>query len=217
MSNNNNEKEQFDKGFNTNPVYVDENLDINNIREDEQDSIDKNNNIELVSERQNTGSNDGDDEGDNNSNATISNKQVYNQDTEQSPQFSTPQEEIEYLRAQIAEKQKAVENMPRKIDVVEHYNSAVKEHKEKPIDNFTKEKKEFFASIENTLKDIGSKDSDKQIIALSEVMFDKGIRYVLEVIERLNNSELEDDFHRFLIKYLLSNHNFKEKDFSKSE
>ncbi|MCX8513925.1 MAG: hypothetical protein ORN26_02885, partial [Candidatus Pacebacteria bacterium] len=125
--------------------------------------------------------------------------------------------EIDFLRAQIAEKEDAIKDMPRQVSKEEHFQSALKEHKERLVSDFTDNKKEFFESIEKVLKDLGKQESDKKIISLSQIMFEKGIRYTLEVVGKLDNSSLEDDFHRFLIKYILSNHNFKEKDFSKAD
>ena len=179
---------------------------FNQLIDNTSGSIVDNNEEESGGEKQSTGY----------SNGNNSNNKANNIEKTES-KIMSPQEEIEYLRAQIAEKQKAMENMPRQVSPEEYYVSAIKDHKEQPIERFTNEKKLFFDNIQDTLRDIGNKDSDKQIIALSEAMFNKGVRYVLEVIDKLNNPALEDDFHRFLIKYIFSNHNIKEKDFSRAD
>ena len=160
--------------------------------------------IESQGEKQSTGS-------------SYSNDDISSDKNKKEAKFKSPQEEIDFLRAQIAEKEDAIKNMPRQVSKEEHFESALKEHRERPVSDFTNNRKEFFESIERVLKDFGKQESDKKIISLSQIMFDKGIRYTLEIIEKLNDSSLEDDFHRFLIKYILSNHNFKEKDFSKAD
>lgn len=43
---------------------------------------------------------------------------------------------------------------------------------------------------------------DKKIEELFAVMLDKGIKNALDVVKKMNDPHLEDDFHRFLVQYL---------------
>lgn len=118
--------------------------------------------------------------------------------------FNSPEEEIEYLRGKIKEKETAMINMPRFVSQESHAMSAINDHKDLPLEQFAENKEKFLSEVDNILHQLGEKSTDKKIAQLSAIMFDRGIRFVFEVINRLKNKELEDDFHRFLIKYLLS-------------
>ncbi len=43
---------------------------------------------------------------------------------------------------------------------------------------------------------------DKKIEELFALMLDKGIKNALDVVKKMNDAHLEDDFHRFLVQYL---------------
>src|SRR6185295_7099582 len=45
---------------------------------------------------------------------------------------------------------------------------------------------------------------DETILELKRLIEDKGIKNAFSVLEKLRNPHLEDDFHRFLVQYLLS-------------
>lgn len=132
--------------------------------------------------------------------------------------FESPQAEIEYLRNKIKEKEYAMRNMPRQVSQEAHALSTIKEHKESNIEQVTKDKQQFLSDVQKVLDNIGHKDENNKIVHLSEVMFDRGVKFVFEVLSRLKDKRLEDNFHRFLIKYLLSGFDYlKETDFNKKE
>jgi hypothetical protein len=45
---------------------------------------------------------------------------------------------------------------------------------------------------------------DSQIESLYAIMLDKGVRNTLSIIDRMQNPHLSDDFHRFLVQYLVA-------------
>jgi predicted ribonuclease YlaK len=56
---------------------------------------------------------------------------------------------------------------------------------------------------------------DSQIEQIAAIMQEKGIKNAMRVVEQMNNPHLLDDFHRFLIQFLVSGHlvlDLKEKD-----
>ncbi len=132
--------------------------------------------------------------------------------------FSNPEEEIRYLRAKIEEKEKAMENMPRKTSPENHALSSLSEHKSQNISyEYDKNHKNLNHDIENILKRLVSKRTDKQIVELAGIMQDSGVRFAMEIAEKLNHPEIEDDFHRFLVNYLVSGHVEDFKNIEKKE
>ncbi len=55
------------------------------------------------------------------------------------------------------------------------------------------------------LQVLAPKSTDEQVTILAQVMVDKGIKQAIETAAKSENKALEDDFHRFLVQYLLSN------------
>jgi hypothetical protein len=119
--------------------------------------------------------------------------------------FASPEEEINYLRRQIEEKELAMKNMPRKVSVSEHASSAIKEHAEKPFQEvYQNNTRVLGKDIQEVLKSLSNKNTTKQVMELASIMQDDGLRFAIEIAEKLNKPEIEDDFHRFLVNYLLS-------------
>jgi len=55
---------------------------------------------------------------------------------------------------------------------------------------------------EKIVLNLKPEEHDKQIEELFQLMLQKGIKNAFEIIARMNNPHLEDDFHRFLVQYL---------------
>lgn len=55
---------------------------------------------------------------------------------------------------------------------------------------------------EQVVLNLKPEEHDKQIEEIFQIALQKGIKNALEVIARMNNPHLEDDFHRFLVQYL---------------
>lgn len=132
--------------------------------------------------------------------------------------FSTPEEEIDYLRRQIEEKEIAMQNMPRRVTSFEHAASTIKEHSEKSIENvYENNHRVLSKDIIEVLKSVGNKNTKKQVMELASIMQDDGVRFAMEIAEKLNKPEIEDDFHKFLINYILSGQENIFKSIDKAE
>ncbi len=147
------------------------------------------------------------------------------------PIFNNPTEEIEYLRAKIKEKELSLQNIPNRYEVADHAKSVIREHKENvqsaevnpsnqninTLNKSTQSLSGEVLEVKNILHTLSGKDTDRQVAQLASVMLDRGVRFAIDIAEKINKPEIEDDFHKFLINYLLSDHNDKEKDISKKE
>jgi len=117
----------------------------------------------------------------------------------------TPEEEIAFLRAQVAAKERelSLRGTPEKKDalaherILHHAQSSSEEvlHKE-----FVLPSSEADALALNLLP----KADDETMEELRTLMLTKGIKNAFAVLEKIKSPHLEDDFHRFLVQYLLS-------------
>ncbi|MEK7460204.1 MAG: TraM recognition domain-containing protein, partial [Patescibacteria group bacterium] len=114
----------------------------------------------------------------------------------------SPHEEIEYLRAQIAEKERSVEfsrgNLEREAVVKEkvlEYRAVPSEGILAPGYHVTSDEIEKVVNL--------GKDHKGTIDELMRVMNERGIKNALAILEKLNDPHMEDDFHRFLVQYFI--------------
>ncbi|MBU0612340.1 type IV secretion system DNA-binding domain-containing protein [Patescibacteria group bacterium] len=120
------------------------------------------------------------------------------------PKFKTPREELDYLRAHVAQREQELIDMGH----FEHAEeSAVKdvvaEYKKVPIEEAVPEedilsKKEAGAIVLKLKPEI----HDTVMEELLGLMMIKGIKNVLSVVEAMNNPHIDDDFHRLLVQYI---------------
>jgi hypothetical protein len=133
--------------------------------------------------------------------------------------FENPQEEIEYLRKQIEEKEKAIEETgdnPDREKVIEHTINEYKQNKPEEV----LEKGNVVP--ENTREEIVLKlqpeEHDSMISELFGILEQKGISNTVDIVEKMNDPHISDDFHRFLVQYLREGYTVKGlKDKSKLE
>jgi len=120
------------------------------------------------------------------------------------PKFKTPEEELSFLREHIAKREQALveggvvgDNKENAIkDVVENYKEISKEealHK----DHFLSEK-----DSEHIVLRLKPESHDSIMEELLGLLITKGIKNAFEVVDKMNNPHVDDDFHRLLIQYL---------------
>ncbi|MFO0744001.1 MAG: TraM recognition domain-containing protein [Candidatus Paceibacterota bacterium] len=135
------------------------------------------------------------------------------------PRFSSPEEEIRFLRQEIEKRRDITKNFGDRISKEDHARDVLRAHVSQPpqsvlpgqyqMQNYEKKK---------LLQDLEVKSTDEQVSDLVSLMLDKGIHNTIEIVRENKNKEVESDFHRFLINYLLLPHEEKlEKSLSKTE
>lgn len=125
-------------------------------------------------------------------------------------QFLTPEEEAIYLRSQIEKKKNQSKGFETHFKPEDHAYEAVREYKQVSPESVIPENLQLSSSEEKRLIEwLSPRETDEQILMLAQVMADKGIKNALIMSEKLNDPEVEDDFERFLVQYLLSHHEIK--------
>ncbi len=124
--------------------------------------------------------------------------------------FSNPEEEISFLKEYIANKEKEVEmnqsietgklEDSEKIGIISESINQYKEHlPEEVLDRGHIVPEKFRDEI--VLK-LSPEDHDAKMSELITMVYEKGISNTLDVIKKMENQHIYDDFHRFLIQYL---------------
>ncbi len=118
------------------------------------------------------------------------------------PQFSSPHEEIAYLRAQISEREK---NAGVEGQVLERSTFAaekVASYSAEPVAKVLAPEYRIKADEIEKVVNLGA-EHQETVDELMRVMMERGIKNTLTILEKLNDPHIEDDFHRFLVQFLL--------------
>ncbi len=118
------------------------------------------------------------------------------------PKFSSPQEEIAFLRAQIADKERITSVSAERPSRNEAAFEAVRAYRSfapKDVLAETYRLKEHEIAEEVLAFDASHKAPIEELV---ELMREKGLKNALSVAESLKNPHVEDDFHRFVIGYV---------------
>ena len=139
---------------------------------------------------------------------------------EDAPKFSSPEEELAYLRAQVEKTEKLLNE--RGIDSSKEYitSSLVESYRKVDSGDVLHPKHVMKEKESNELiLRLRPEPHDATMEELLGILLSNGIKNALDVVEKMGNPHIADDFHRFLIQYIISTHNIpglKEKtDLSK--
>lgn len=123
------------------------------------------------------------------------------------PKFKSPQEELEFLRAHIAEKEEALKNNKQEYSREELAHNVISEYKSyEPNEVMHKSAVMPEKDANNLILRLHPEPHDNKMEEMLGVLLDKGIANALSIISKMNNPHLDDDFHRFLVQYLYSTH-----------
>lgn len=129
---------------------------------------------------------------------------------DQQQKLTTPEEEAIYLRSQIEKKKKESKGFESHFKPEDHAREVVREYRQKPIEEVVGNDSQISnAESFRLIEWLAPRETDEKVKMLAKVMADKGIKNALSMAEELNDPETEDDFERFLVQYLLSNHEVK--------
>jgi hypothetical protein len=123
------------------------------------------------------------------------------------PKFKTPEEELAFLRNELAEREKALADQGQEVSKENLAHEVISDYKKlEPAD------------VMHSSAVMKEKDADKLVLRLHpephdtkmeemlSMLLEKGVSNTLSVIRKMNNPHLDDDFHRFLVQYLYSTH-----------
>ncbi|MEK7509797.1 MAG: TraM recognition domain-containing protein [Patescibacteria group bacterium] len=116
--------------------------------------------------------------------------------------FKSPEEELAFLRARVAEKERELD-AGNEIDRERIAKREVAEYAATPPASILHEAVVMpeHETIRHALK-LEPEEHDTQMDGLLKIVAEKGIRNALSVVARLKNPHLEDDLHRMLVRYI---------------
>jgi len=139
--------------------------------------------------------------------------------SENTSRFTSPEEEINFLRGKIAEKEKQLHERDQKVDtdtVVREQISKYKDTLSKDVlsDTYALSK----ADAESIVLNLAPERHDKKMEELLGILNEKGVKNALSVLSEMKDPHLDDDFHRFLVQFVKSGYkpndlNLSERDF----
>lgn len=131
-------------------------------------------------------------------------------DRETKKSFETPQEELDFLRQELAKKEEELGEAAEKKEKEDAGVEKVKEYQKKPASEVLSENAEMTEADKlSRLLDIEPEDHDIKISKLLETMEEKGVHNTLSLVEKMQDYHLEDDLHRVLVQWLKTGHSIK--------
>ncbi|MDO8623828.1 MAG: DUF87 domain-containing protein [bacterium] len=123
--------------------------------------------------------------------------------------IASPEEELAYLRAKVAEKEEQLRagRPPTEEERATVISERIAEHKKVPSEavlapEYRIATHEAEGEAQKILRGLELGDYEKAVADLTQTMETRGIKNALSVLERLNDPHLDDDFHRFLVRYI---------------
>lgn len=123
------------------------------------------------------------------------------------PQFSSAEEEVRWLRAQLAERSAAAraEATPRSREAVAE--SLVREHARRaPEEVYRKGALVPEHFRDEIVLSLSPEAHDEKMAELVHLVESKGVAHAIDVVSKLGDAHLADDLHRFLVAYLAAGH-----------
>ncbi len=124
---------------------------------------------------------------------------------ESAPKLSTPEEELAYLREQVAQKEAELArggalDRPRIIAEQLYTHHAVSAEMLAPEYRMSEATKASEADA--LLAELALGGDENVVKSLQKTMEEKGIKNALAVLEKVGDAQVTDDFHRYLVRYI---------------
>lgn len=133
--------------------------------------------------------------------------EIFHGEQKVKPQFKDPQEELAFLRAEIAKKEALLSGGGAEVhketlarNLIENYKKTAVEQVVHPVAQMTEQEHEHVVLA------LKPEKHDDVMSELVQVLMTRGIRNALETVSKMNSPHIDDDFHRFLVQYLASYH-----------
>jgi hypothetical protein len=117
-------------------------------------------------------------------------------------QFKTPQEELEYLRAQVKERERELEAHGEKPKLDAIIRERVEDYKKTPDEAIHNDLLMPEDSLNRIVLNLLPEEHDAQMNELILLLQEKGIKNALALLSKLNSPHVDDDFHRYLVEYI---------------
>jgi hypothetical protein len=123
------------------------------------------------------------------------------------PRFKSPEEEISFLREQISIREKELNEKKYSVDNATIVQEQISKYRNSLPKEILDETYELAKNdIESIILNLEPERHDKKMEELLGVMNKKGLKNAMSVLTQMKDPHLEDDFHRFLVQYILHYH-----------
>ncbi|MFA6463707.1 MAG: DUF87 domain-containing protein [Candidatus Paceibacterota bacterium] len=116
--------------------------------------------------------------------------------------FSSPEEEIKFLKERIAIREKELsknfENVDKENLIREEIRRYVQAH---PDDLLEKGHKMISTEAKEIALELSPETHDKKMEELLSILAKKGLKNTLSIVQMMGNVHIQDDFHRFLVQF----------------
>lgn len=127
----------------------------------------------------------------------------------ESKQLKTPEEELAFLRERLLQKEKEIASLrmdrtPEEIKQATH-KETIKEYRQAQTSEVLH--KDYIMPAQKSeaiVLELSPEEHDEKISELLGIMQEHGIKNVLNIIEKMNDPHVQDDFERFLVQYIKS-------------
>lgn len=122
--------------------------------------------------------------------------------------ITSPEDELAYLREQIARKEAELATLKRDTPREDIAHERILHHRMTGPENvlapeFRMSERDAAKHADMLVLNLDPEQNDETITELRTIMETKGIHNAFTILAKLNNAHLEDDFHRFLVQYLV--------------
>src|SRR3989344_2927434 len=120
------------------------------------------------------------------------------------PKFTTPEEELEYLRAHVAKREEELIKLGHIENAKDHATrDVVGAYKDVPIEDVVHEGNILNKSeTEGIVLALKPESHDTVMEELLGIVVTKGVKNALSVVAAMGNPHIDDDFHRILVQYI---------------
>jgi hypothetical protein len=123
----------------------------------------------------------------------------------ESKQLKSPEEELNFLREQLAQKEREVAEMKLDKKPEEIHKETIQEYKQAPVEQVLQKDYVMPAKkSEEIVLQLTPEEHDAKISELLGIMQTNGIKNALDIVGKMNDPHIQDDFERFLVQYIKS-------------
>jgi len=117
--------------------------------------------------------------------------------------FSTPEEELAYLRERVRAKEGELETHKTDFERDRLAKKEIANYQDAPVDDVLNEAYKMPESsiLKETLR-LEPEEHDTQVDELLGMVKERGIKNTLAVVSKMGSAHLEDDLHRALVQYV---------------
>jgi hypothetical protein len=117
--------------------------------------------------------------------------------------FSSPQEELAYLREQVAQRERELMARGAEINKEEVISDKVRDYQYEPSQQVLHQSYQVpKSSLESLALNLAPEEHDIKMSELLTVLREKGIKNALALVDTMADAHVEDDFHRFLVQFI---------------